>query len=151
MRKLMFVLVMMMTTAVMADNYSYLTVSSSAGNTSYEVSNISKITFDESNMILWSGNEKLGELPLSTLERMSFSGEGMGISASGLKTKSTIQNGVLRVVAPEGSRVTLYNMKGEVVKEVTATAQETEMNLSGLRKGVYIVKVGDRAQKFMNK
>ena len=151
MRKFLFALAMMAATVAMAESYAYLTVTTNDGDTNYEVSTISKITFDETNMILWSGSNKLGELPLASLEKMSFTGDGMGINTSTVAMKSTIQNGVLRVNAPEGSHIILYNIRGEVVKEVTAASMETELNLSGLRKGVYIVRVGRQAQKLMNK
>ena len=151
MRKFLFALTMMAATTAMADDYSYLTVTSNDGEVSYEINSISRITFDETNMILWSGDEKLGELPLTSLEKMSFTADGLGINGLVTGLKPRIQNGVLRVQAPEGSRVTLYNIRGEVVRVVTASSQETEINLSGFRKGVYIVKVGNTAQKFMNK
>ena len=151
MRKFVLALTMMAATTAMADNYSYLTVTTNDGEASYEISNISRITFDASNMILWNGDDKLGELPLTSLDKMSFTGDDTGIGKLMAVKKPRIQNGVLRVEAPEGTRITLYNIKGEMVREVTASSQETEINLSGYRKGVYIVKVGSTAQKFMNK
>lgn len=137
---------------VSADSYLYLTVNSSGEDKSYEISSISKITFDADNMILWGTNSsKLGELPLASLSKMAFTSTAAGIAAMELQSNITLEGGVLRVKADEGSRITLYNIKGESVSTITASAAETDINLSGLRKGVYIVKVNNEAKKVMNR
>lgn len=134
-----------------ADSYAYLTVNTTSGASDYEISSISKITFDAQSMILWNGDTQLGSLPLATLEKMRFSDSPAGISALELAPRTRVSGDVLYVSAESGSRITLFNMRGMTVKEVTASASETEISLRALPKGVYVVKVNDTATKLMNK
>lgn len=150
-KNMLFAMVIAIASPAQADNYGYLTVAANGSDTNYELSGISKITFDETNMILWNGGTKTAEIPLASLDKMFFSGTS-GISAvTGSATTMRLNDGILRVTAPTGSRITLYNIKGQLLKEVTASGEETEVNLRGLlTKGVYIVKVGNETRKLMN-
>lgn len=150
-KNMLFAMVIAIVSPAQADNYGYLTVAANGSDTNYELSGISKITFDETNMILWNGGTKTAEIPLASLDKMFFSGTS-GISAvTGTGTTMRLNDGILRVTAPTGSRITLYNIKGQLLKEVTASGEETEVNLRGLlTKGVYIVKVGNETRKLMN-
>lgn len=150
-KNMLLAMVIAIASPAQADNYGYLTVAANGSDTNYELSGISKITFDETNMILWNGGTKTAEIPLASLDKMFFSGTS-GISAvTGTGTTMRLNDGILRVTAPTGSRITLYNIKGQLLKEVTASGEETEVNLRGLlTKGVYIVKVGNETRKLMN-
>lgn len=46
-----------------------------------------------------------------------------------------------------GTEVFLYNLQGVVLQRVTATSEEVRLNVSGLSKGVYLVKAGGRSVK----
>ena len=52
-------------TSASADDYKYLTVDQNSGEVSFEVSNISKITFDATNMVLHLADGKTQQLPLA--------------------------------------------------------------------------------------
>jgi hypothetical protein len=137
--------------SVFADSYSCLTITGTTGENNYAISSITKITFDTQNMILWNGDEQVAALPLSSLEKMQFTNNSAGIDALEIASKTSLRDGVLYVQAPSGSRITLFNLQGVAVKEVTASAEETEINLRGMVKGVYVVKVNDSATKIMNR
>ena len=142
--------VMLATASIaMADDYQYLTVSQNDGETSFKVSNIQKITFDNSDMVIQLTDGSTERLPLVSLSKMFFSEESSGIAAIGT-TKSKIQfsNGMLRADIARGEAVVLYSMKGE--KMFSANESGT-YDLSGLTKGVYIIKVGTESRKVINK
>ena len=150
-KNLLFAMVIAIASPAQADNYGYLTVAANGSDTNYELSGISKITFDETNMILWNGGTKTAEIPLASLDKMFFSGTSGITTVTGSTATMRLNDGILRVTAPTGSRITLYNIKGQLLKEVTASGEETEVNLRGLlTKGVYIVKVGNETRKLMN-
>lgn len=140
-------------TPVMADNYAYLTIDKTNGETHFALSEISKITFDADNMIINLSNGSQAQLPLTSLNKMFFS--DAGITAINSSTKEPLQvklsGGIIHVNAPVGSLVTLYNMNGQAVRTVTTASDDTQINLNGMTKGVYIVKVGKQAKKVMNK
>ena len=62
-----------------------------------------------------------------------------------------MKDGVLRVGGAEGSQISVYDANGRLVRSLTARKAETEVSLSGLTKGVYIVKVGPETKKMLNK
>ena len=133
----------------MADNYVYLTVGQDNGETSIEVSQISKITFDASNMIVHLSNGNQQELPLSSLSRMFFSetSQGINLMQAG-KEKIKYEDGCLRVQLADGEKAYIYNLKGEMVY---TTNRSTEVTLDNLHKGVYIVRVGSETKKIMSR
>ena len=137
----------------MADDYAYLTIDQTSGETSFAVSNINKITFNENNMVLHLTDGKQATLPLSQLSKLFFSDkDATGIASIGIEQSSiSIQEGVLRVKADRGATVAIYDAGGRAVRMVQAGDKETEVNLSGMVKGVYIVKVGNQTKKVMNK
>ena len=134
----------------MADNYAYLTVGQDGGETSIEVSQISKITFDASNMIVHLSNGSQQELPLSSLSRMFFSetaSQGISLMQAG-QEKIKYEGGSLRLLLADGEKATIYNMKGEAVY---TTNRSSEVTLDNLHKGIYIVRVGNETKKIMSR
>lgn len=134
----------------MADNYAYLTVGQDNGETSIEVSQISKITFDASNMIVHLSNGSQQELPLSSLSRMFFSetgSQGISLMQAG-QEKIRYEGGSLRLQLADGEKAIIYNMKGEAVY---TTNRSAEVTLDNLHKGVYIVRVGSETKKIMSR
>jgi len=137
----------------MADDYAYLNIAQSdGGETQFTVSQISKITFDAAHMNVALADGTMQQLPLAGLSKMFFSATPTGIATATLQP-STIRTdgGVLHVSAPQGTVVTLYNMSGQAVHTITAQGDDTQINVSGLTKGVYIVKVGLLTKKIMNR
>ncbi len=135
-----------------ADSYAYLTVTSDdSSSSSFAVADISKMTFESSNLVIWKGQARLAELPLASLDKMFFSATSGIESQPLLSVKIHIEGGKLRISAPRGTRIALYGIGGQLIKEVTASAEETVLNMSGLRKGAYIVKAGDQAKKILGR
>jgi hypothetical protein len=150
---MMTALLITVSSVAFADNYAYLSIVQTNEQTNYEISKISKITFDESNMVLNLTDGTQQKLPLANLSKMFFQADPTGISTIGTeKSNFSLRNGMLYVEGQQTGNVTIYDMNGRAV--CTATAQEAQkgVSVSGLVKGVYIVKVGSQpAKKIMNK
>ena len=132
-----------------ADDFHYLTIDQSNGEVSFVVSDISKITFDATNMVLHLSNGNTQSVPLSGLSRMFFAGTPASIDAvSTTKSKIQFADGTLRATVAPGENLTLYNMKGE---QVFSSSETGTFDLKTLTKGVYIVKVGKETRKVINK
>lgn len=142
-----------MSTAAMADNYAYLTVDDTNGENSFSLNEIKKITFDTANMIITMTNGSTTQLPLASLNKMFFSETGITGIAAQKQGSSQVKliDGVIHVNAPAGSVITLFNMGGQAVRTMTSATDDTQINVSSLTKGVYIVKVGNLTKKVMNK
>lgn len=137
------------TTQAMADNFAYLTIGQTDGDTSFQVSQISKITFDSSNMVLHLSDGSTQQLPLASLTKMFFAADGQGIATvSAASDKIHFDGGQLRLDIGSGEQAVIYNMKGQPL--FTANTS-TEYNLNQLPKGIYIVRVGSQTKKVMNR
>ena len=133
----------------MADDFQYLTVSGSDNETSFSVSKIQKITFEATNMVLVMTDGTEQRVPLAGLEKMFFSATPSGIATvSTTQSKMQFSGGVLRATVASGETITVYSMKGE---KVFSANESGIFDLSGLSRGVYIVKVGNETRKVMNK
>ncbi len=135
-----------------ADELGYLSIVQTEGQTDFSVSKIKNITFDKTNMLVNLTDGAQQKLPLSGLTKMFFSATPTGVQSIGTSRSAfTVREGVLHVKNASGTHVAIYDMNGNTVREVTLRASETEVNLSGLTKGAYIVRVGDQAKKIVNK
>ncbi len=153
-RSILAVLLLTIGVAVQADDYAYLTIEQKGGTNSVSISNIKNITFDETNMLINLTDGTQQQLPLAGLSKMFFSNEGTGIQAvgnTGSQASFMLKDGVLRVAGASGAVISLFDSNGRLVRSVTAREAQTEVSLSGLNKGVYIVKVGAQTKKMLNK
>ena len=153
MRTMLLGLLTSVCTVAMADDYAYLTIAQDGGESSFAVNEISKITFDATNMIVTLSNGTTQKFPLSGLNKMFFSENGLSAIAEARASQSHIRlEGVtLHVKASQGEAVTLYNMNGQSVMQEVAQGDDTQLNLSNLKRGVYIVKVGTVTKKVMSR
>ena len=139
---------MAFTTQAVADNYAYLTIGQTDGVANFKVSQISKITFDTSNMVLHLSDGTTQQLPLVSLSKMFFSDSAQGIATiSAASDKISFDGGQLRLEIGAGEQAVIYNMKGQ---PLFTAKTSTEYNLNQLPKGVYIVRIGSQTKKVMN-
>jgi hypothetical protein len=134
----------------MADNYSFLNISQNVGEASFQVSQIERITFDSGKMIVHLTDGSTQELETSSLQKMVFSATGsQGIGTIAFdENKIHIDDGQLRLQLDEGEKAFIYNMKGEMVY---TTNRSGVFQLDNLKKGVYIIRVGNVTKKVMTK
>lgn len=136
-------------TTALADDYKYLTIAGDGTETSYEVDNIDRITFDATDMVLHLTDGNQQRLPLASLQRMFFTQTSSGITATTRsQSKMHFEGGMLHADIARGETISVYNMKGE---RVFTANRSGAYDLSQLVKGVYIVKVGTETRKVVNK
>lgn len=134
---------------VSADDFQYLTVTDSGTENSFSVSKIQKITFEAANMVLQMTDGTEQRLPLAGLEKMFFTSTPSGIATiSTTQSKMQFHGGILRASVAAGETIAVFNMKGE---KVFSANESGSYDLSGLSRGVYIIKVGTETRKVVNK
>ena len=142
-----------MAAAVHADDYAYLDIQGDDGTTSYEVSAVSRITFSATSLVLHLRQGGSVELPLSQMERLAFSADGQtaidAVAGRDDGITFSMEGGQLRVSGCEGRRLTVFTAGGRAVVSETCTTGDMLINLSGLRRGMYIVSVGRQTRKVM--
>lgn len=140
----------------LADDYSYLTIQQNdTGNTETSVvlSSLSKITFSNGSMNLYNtSGTSMGTYSLSALNMMFFSSTATGIqSAAADGFSAALQGGVLKISSPAASKINLYMASGALVKSISSSAAETEIYMSSLPKGIYLLKVNNQVKKILNR
>lgn len=131
-----------------AQEFACLTVTADGTQTDYQLSMIQKITFDSSDMIIWSAERELARLPKATLGSMFFSNGSTGISTRNAQPSFSIKDGMLHVAS--GSQVDIFTIDGKTVKRF-ATKEATSIKLNTLNKGTFIIKVNNQAKKISTK
>ena len=148
-RNIIVAAMLLLVTSAMADNFAYLTIGQDGGETSVSVSQISKITFDASNLVIHLTDGNTQELPLSSLSKMFFTASDQGLATiTASKDKISIDGSTLRLQLADGEHAAIFDMNG--VQVYTAN-ESVEVNTGSLRRGVYIVRVGSQTKKIMTR
>ncbi|MBQ9523779.1 MAG: T9SS type A sorting domain-containing protein [Bacteroidaceae bacterium] len=144
MKHLLTAILLMASTTMWADNYNFLTVSST-GEEYISLPTIQKITFSDGNCVVTTTNGDY-TYPLNEIKKMYFSVddptaiEALPQEAENLKYKNgklkVEGDGMLRIYSSNGALVQLANVK-----------KGANINLSNLKSGLYIVNMGDKTIK----
>lgn len=145
-------LLLALTATAQADDYAYLNVEGDDGNFTIEVQTVQKITFTQDHLVfhLSSGQER--QVPLATLGRLAFSdqaGTGVERLSSDEGVRFCFDNGQVRITGAYGRQVAVYGIGGKMLHNAVCNDDDLLLNLSGLRRGVYIVRVGQEARKVL--
>lgn len=148
-------IVLMIGTTCYAEDFSYLTIQKNdASNTeqSFSLSLLSKLTFSNGSLILTMGDGTTSSFTLTDLNLMFFSNQATGIQSAQTSSKLAIlNNGVLTISTESGAKISLFQTNGALVRTLTTTDNETEINIGSLPKGIYLLKINDKVQKILNR
>ena len=136
-----------------ADGYALLTIVQNGGSTvEYQMVDIQKFTFDNENMYLHLTNGDKKTMPFSTLSHITVGSDITGISLIGKEPAALeVKNGMLNVNMREDGTVILYDQAGKTVRRLKAKAGQNTFSMSGLTKGVYVVRWNGDSHKVINK
>jgi len=137
-----------------------LILKSSSGNlTEIQFSNVSKLTFVNEVMTLVSSTGVPGQsFALNTLSRITFGNvTSSGIidhsnNASSLSLYPTLATSSINLRgASEGTFVAIYGITGSKVMQLKVTSDVQSMDVSGLKSGLYMVRINGETLKFCKK
>ena len=144
MKHFLVAILLMASTTMWADKYNFLTVSTS-GEEFISLPTIQKITFAEGSCVVTTTNGDY-TYPLSEIKKMYFSVEdpdaikALPAESDNLQYKDgTLKvdgDGMLRIYSANGALVQMANVK-----------KGANINLSGLKSGLYIVNMGNKTIK----
>lgn len=145
-RNIMAALLFAAATAVMADDYNFLTISCGGEEQNIALPVIKKITFAEGRAIVTT-SEGSHSYPLSILDKMTFTYKDNETGLQVLPEQSenlSFANGKLSV---KGSGLLcVYNTGGALVSVVNVE-EGANVNLGDLPDGVYVVRMGNQTIK----
>lgn len=133
-------------TAAWAEDYKYLTVSTSSNESSIELATVQKITFDmNEKLVVVTTSEGQVNFPISEMQKMFFSAEPTAIerlpqTSADLK----VANGVLRVKGDGLLRI--YNASG-ALQRMAKVDGSANISLDNLPAGTYIINLGKQTIK----
>lgn len=132
-RTIMTIALLTVSSAGFADDYNYMNLQKNdavATTESIDLSTFTAIKFNNGNLTVLNGSTTVKTYALSTLRKITF-----GKTSTGIRELDAVQ-----VNAP----VEVYTATGVHVKSGDA-------DLSGLPQGIYIVKMGGKSVKVLNK
>lgn len=141
-------LLFMASSAVMADDYNFLTVEYGAdGVSSVSLPTIQKIYFSEGNCVVATTDGKTYTYPISEMKKITFTAEDIETAIKTMPEEAEnlkFQDGKLNV---KGSGfIHIYNAKGMLVN-MAHINENACINLDNLPHGIYIVNMGDKSIK----
>ena len=139
-------------TSLSAQRLDYLTIRLLNGNEySLNIASGATINFTDTSIdITAQPSEPSLSFALENLKSLLFVAEPTGINDV---TKTTVaaafDNGNLQVTAPAGSIVKVYNLDGRSVATLKKSTNGNERFSLPLRKGVYVVRIGQQTFKLL--
>lgn len=123
-----------------AQSYDYLTFQQTDGTEKALPAVGTKITFADGQLVATNGTETL-TYSVADVQKMFFAAAASGIASAevGSSISATIVDGQLKVNAPTGTAVALYNAEG---RRISTSAR--------LDKGLYVVRVGNETLKLLS-
>ena len=129
----------------MAQEYNYLTVTTTAAEQSITLSTVRKITFDDAQALVTTDNETIS-FALSELQKMAFTATPSAIDRMPEQTENLhYQEGTLTV--GKAGNLRIYNTSGALLKVAHVTGRGGRVSLATLPAGLYIVTTGDQTIK----
>jgi len=134
---------------LMAQSFQIITVSADGKKTSYALSNVQKIVFDNKTMTV---NMKDGT-DATNITNVSFS-EVTGIESQKVESSIFIfPNPVKETLTVNGVKkdatIKLYGLTGGLLQTIPAQENSTNINVASLIPGVYLLCIGEQTIKFI--
>lgn len=143
-KTLIFSALMMVSMTILADDYNYLTVASGNTKQSIELATVEKITFENGNAVVYTTGENF-TFPLSELQKMTFDVNPTLVKSLPKASENLKYNKGQLQVSAKGT-LCIYDAAGALVS-IAKVDEKSNVNLSGLTSGLYIIRLGDQTIK----
>lgn len=130
-----------------ADDYTYLTVTSTSVEQSFQVDQLRRITFEDGNMVVATIDGNSESIALETLNRLMFTATPTAIRNLSTESCKSLQLQSDRVVVNGKGLLKLYNTNGQLVRQTLVNGSTAELSLDGLPRGIYIARIGTQSLK----
>jgi len=138
---------------MVAQSFKMIVVKADGTDEAYAVSDVQKIVFDLGNNTM-TVNMKAGA-DVSNVTSLSFD-ETTGIESP--KVESSIfvfPNPVKETLTVKGVEkdaiISLYDMSGKLLQSITSQENSTDINVSSLQQGIYLLQIDKQIIKFIKK
>lgn len=151
MRKLLLLFVVLTMGTVVANAQS-LVINKTEGNpVELNLDNLKKVSFSDGNLVATFNDGTNDSYPLSEVSRLVFSGTtGVGVvEAMDGKLAYSAGRGLAVIANSQGSKLMVYNLSGSLVLQKVISSQVETVDLNGLQKGLYLLKLEGKTIKIV--
>jgi len=138
---------------MMAQTFQMVTLSANGTETTYAVSDVQKVVFASNTMTV---KMKAGA-DATNITCIKFT-ESTATGVKNVKPESSISvfpNPVTDMLSVKGVKkdaiIYLYNMNGALLQTVTSQENATNINVSSLQQGIYLLRINNMIIKFIKK
>lgn len=131
--------------SVAADEYNYLTVTSTGSEQSISLPTVQKISFAGGNAVVTTTDGQTFTYPLAGLQKMTFTANPTAIKALPTQEKNLTCKGNTLSVTGSGM-LYIYNAAGVLV-QMAQVKEGARISLESLPKGVYVASMGEQTIK----
>ena len=133
-----------------AEDFNYLTVTSSTVEQSFALDQVRRITFNGDNMVVTANDGNTSNIALNTLTSITFTSTATAIRNLSTESCKSMQLLSDRVIVNGKGLLKLYNTNGMLVRQVVVGGSTAELNLEGLPHGIYIARLGTQNLKILH-
>ena len=126
-----------------------VTLSADGTETTYTLSNVQKIVFENNTMtvVMKSGSDATGITCISFSDYVGIENPKTVTSISVFP--NPVQTFLTVAGADKNTKINLYDINGRLLKSIPAKDDSTEINVSSLTPGLYLLQVGEQVIKFI--
>jgi len=132
-----------------AQSFNMITLSADGAEKSYALSDVQKIVFDNNTMTV---NMKSGS-DATNITSISFSEitgiENQKVESSIFVFPNPVKETLTVKGVKKGAVINLYGLTGGLLQTVPAQDNSTNIDVSSLKQGIYLLKVGEKTIKFI--
>jgi hypothetical protein len=139
---------------VQAQTADYLWVNKTDGSAvSFNLNDLHKITFTDDEIVVNPTAGSAQSFAFGTVRKLTFENRSTAIAAPAEKTQRIFYNPASQSVVVDdlqkSGTLSIYSLTGSIVKTAVVQQGKTEISISGLPTGVYLVKSGETVKKII--
>ena len=142
------VAMMLLPACLMAEDYIYMQVTTDCCIDNIPRTEVRKLTFEAGNLVVTKADGSDVNFGLSVLKSIAFTSKADAVTALGHADTDLNLQGNL-IVANGAGILLIYDALGRVVRQESVSSSRSELNISGLSRGMYIARLGNRTLKFV--
>ena len=132
-----------------AEDYNYVQVITNCCTDNIARTEVRRLTFADGNLVMTKADGTNVNFGLAVLKGIAFTSNADGIrTLNGTKGQPLFLQGE-RLVTGQTGLLFIYDSLGRLIRQEYVGESHNEMNLSDLKRGLYIARIGNQTLKFI--
>ena len=128
-----------------------ITVSADGQETSYALSNVQKIVFEDNTMTvnMKSGSDATGITCIRFMNSDDVKIDNPELPSRVLVFPNPVTTNITVAGVDKDEKINLFDLSGKLLQSIPAQDHSTDINVSALQQGIYLLQVGEQVVKFI--